>query len=89
MSAGIVGKLMACYGPHKEPRIVVVLGVSSGDECLVRIANANTTTGARLEYLREFNMAEFYIADSEYWRDEYAIRSSQCAKRVAEYQEFA
>ncbi len=75
----IVGKLMACYWPHGEPKVVVVLGVSPGEECLVRTANSSEMTGSRLEYLREFDLDEFSRAHNEYWRDEYDRRSRRCA----------
>lgn len=75
----IVGKLMACYWPNAEPKVVVVLGVSPADECLVQIANSTTMTGALIEYLREFDRDDFDRAHNAYWRDEYARRSERYA----------
>ena len=80
----MVGKLMACYLPHEEPKVVIVLGVSHGGECLVKTANKLLLTGSRIECLREFDCDEFERAYNEYWRDEYARRSSYYATLARE-----
>jgi len=75
-----IGDIKACYWPAREPKIVIITNVLEGEDLFtgetelsysVKVANSGIYTGARPEYLKDFDHVEFKKAVLKYKIKEY------------------